>query len=89
MVDFEELGMEAVRKIRVENFPAFIIVEDKGNDFSAEWAHCKQETIQRFVVVNLLLRVILPIGGASFLIDNRDQEMKLRQSFFFQKTAQV
>lgn len=36
IVDFEELGMEAVRKIRVENFPAFIIVDDKGNDFFAE-----------------------------------------------------
>jgi len=35
IVDFEELGMEAVRKIRVENFPAFIIVDDKGNDFFA------------------------------------------------------
>jgi fumarate hydratase class I len=33
VLDFEELGMEAVRKIRVENFPAFIIVDDKGNDF--------------------------------------------------------
>ena len=33
VVDFEELGMEAVRKIRIENFPAFIIVDDKGNDF--------------------------------------------------------
>jgi fumarate hydratase class I len=33
VIDFEELGMEAVRKIRVENFPAFIIVDDKGNDF--------------------------------------------------------
>jgi fumarate hydratase, class I len=33
IVDFEELGMEAVRKIKVENFPAFIIVDDKGNDF--------------------------------------------------------
>jgi len=33
IVDFEELGMEAVRKIYVENFPAFIIVDDKGNDF--------------------------------------------------------
>lgn len=32
IVDFEELGMEAVRKIKVENFPAFIIVDDKGND---------------------------------------------------------
>lgn len=35
VVDFEELGMEAIRKIRVENFPAFIIVDDKGNDFFA------------------------------------------------------
>ena len=33
MVDFEELGMEAIRKIKVENFPAFIITDDKGNDF--------------------------------------------------------
>lgn len=33
VVDFEELGMEAIRKIRIENFPAFIIVDDKGNDF--------------------------------------------------------
>lgn len=36
VVDFEELGMEAVRKIRIENFPAFIIVDDKGNDFFEE-----------------------------------------------------
>lgn len=33
VVDFEELGMEAVRKIKVKNFPAFIITDDKGNDF--------------------------------------------------------
>ena len=33
VVDFEELGMEAVRKITVKNFPAFIITDDKGNDF--------------------------------------------------------
>jgi len=32
-VEFEELGMEAIRKIEVENFPAFIITDDKGNDF--------------------------------------------------------
>jgi len=37
VVDFEELGMEAVRKIRVENFPAFIITDDKGNDFFEEY----------------------------------------------------
>jgi fumarate hydratase class I len=33
VVDFEELGMEAVRKIVVKDFPAFIITDDKGNDF--------------------------------------------------------
>jgi fumarate hydratase class I len=32
-MDFPELGMEAVWKIEVENFPAFILVDDKGNDF--------------------------------------------------------
>ncbi|CCW62481.1 unnamed protein product [Phytomonas sp. EM1] len=35
VLDMEELGMEAVWKIEVENFPAFIIVDDKGNDFFA------------------------------------------------------
>ena len=33
LVEFPELGMEAVWKIEVENFPAFILVDDKGNDF--------------------------------------------------------
>lgn len=37
VVDFEELGMEAVRKIKVENFPAFILVDDKGNNFFDEF----------------------------------------------------
>ena len=32
-IDFPELGMEAVWQIEVENFPAFILVDDKGNDF--------------------------------------------------------
>jgi fumarate hydratase, class I len=36
VLDYEELGMEAVWKIEVENFPAFIIIDDKGNDFYAE-----------------------------------------------------
>ena len=36
VLDFEELGMEAVFKIEVVNFPAFIVVDDKGNDFFAE-----------------------------------------------------
>jgi fumarate hydratase class I len=39
VVDFPELGLEAVRKIYVEDFPAFIIVDDKGNDFFAEFKH--------------------------------------------------
>jgi fumarate hydratase class I len=33
VLDFPELGMEAVWRIEVENFPAFVIVDDKGNDF--------------------------------------------------------
>jgi len=33
VVDFEEMGMEAVRRITIKNFPAFIITDDKGNDF--------------------------------------------------------
>ena len=32
-VEFPEYGMEAVWKVRVEDFPAFILVDDKGNDF--------------------------------------------------------
>lgn len=39
VVDFPELGMEAVRKIEVKDFPAFIITDDKGNDFFADLAH--------------------------------------------------
>jgi fumarate hydratase, class I len=36
VLEFPELGMEAVWRIEVENFPAFIVVDDKGNDFYAE-----------------------------------------------------
>ena len=36
VLDFEELGMEAVWKIDVVNFPAFIVVDDKGDDFFKE-----------------------------------------------------
>ena len=36
VLEYEELGMEAVWKIEVENFPAFIVVDDKGNDFFTE-----------------------------------------------------
>ncbi len=33
VLEYAELGMEAIWKIEVENFPAFIVVDDKGNDF--------------------------------------------------------
>ena len=36
LIEYEELGMEAVYMITVENFPAFIIVDDKGNNFYAD-----------------------------------------------------
>ena len=36
VLEYPELGMEAVWKIDVENFPAFVIVDDKGNDFYAQ-----------------------------------------------------
>ena len=35
VLEYEELGMEAIWRIEVENFPAFIVVDDKGNDFFA------------------------------------------------------
>ena len=35
-LDFAELGMEAVWRIRVKNFPAFVIIDDKGGDFFAK-----------------------------------------------------
>ena len=34
-VEYPELGMEAIWRIEVEDFPAFIVVDDKGNDFFA------------------------------------------------------
>lgn len=38
-VEYPELGMEAIWKIEVEDFPAFILVDDKGNDFFKKWQH--------------------------------------------------
>ena len=35
-IEYHELGMEAIWRIEVENFPAFIIIDDKGNDFFKE-----------------------------------------------------
>jgi fumarate hydratase, class I len=43
VLEYPELGMEAVWKIEVENFPAFVVMDDKGNDFFAESA---QPTLQ-------------------------------------------
>jgi len=36
ILDYEDLGMEAIWKIEIADFPAFIVVDDKGNDFFAE-----------------------------------------------------
>ena len=33
MIEYPELGMEAIWKIEVQDFPAFVVVDDKGNDF--------------------------------------------------------
>lgn len=44
-VEYPELGMEAIWKIEVENFPAFILVDDKGNDFFKQLQPCKGCTI--------------------------------------------
>ncbi len=42
VLEYAELGMEAVWRIEVENFPAFIIVDDKGNDFFADIASSRR-----------------------------------------------
>ena len=44
VLEYPELGMEAVWKIEVVDFPAFIIVDDKGNDFFAELLSAKPPT---------------------------------------------
>ncbi len=42
VIEYPELGMEAVWKIEVRDFPAFIVVDDKGNDFFADVTAPKQ-----------------------------------------------
>uniref|UniRef100_A0A0L8IA73 fumarate hydratase n=1 Tax=Octopus bimaculoides TaxID=37653 RepID=A0A0L8IA73_OCTBM len=37
VLEYPELGMEAIWKVEVENFPAFIVVDNKGNDFFQKW----------------------------------------------------
>lgn len=44
-VEYPELGMEAIWKIEVEDFPAFILVDDKGNDFFKQLTPCQGCTI--------------------------------------------
>ena len=41
VVEYPELGMEAIWKIEIKDFPAFIVVDDKGNDFFAEFKRPK------------------------------------------------
>jgi fumarate hydratase class I len=50
VLEYPELGMEAVWKIEVEDFPAFIVVDDKGNDF---FQQVKLEAAQRATRVSL------------------------------------
>ena len=47
VLEYAELGMEAVWKIEVEDFPAFIVVDDKGNDFFADVTKPRAMSIQR------------------------------------------
>ena len=47
VLEYPELGMEAILKIQVEDFPAFIVVDDKGNDFYAQLMDTKPATLIR------------------------------------------
>ena len=47
VLEYPELGMEAVWRIEVEDFPAFVVVDDKGEDFFAATAKPVAMTIQR------------------------------------------
>jgi fumarate hydratase class I len=50
VLEYPELGMEAIWKIDVVDFPAFIVVDDKGNDFFEE---VRVEAAERAVTLNL------------------------------------
>ncbi|MBU6328447.1 MAG: fumarate hydratase [Acidobacteria bacterium] len=47
VLEYPELGMEAVWRIEVENFPAFVVVDDKGNDFFEEVIASRPVTLRR------------------------------------------
>ena len=45
VLEYEELGMEAIWKIEVEDFPAFIVINHEGKDFYADLASQRQPTL--------------------------------------------
>jgi len=45
VLEYQELGMEAIWKIQVYDFPAFIIIDDKGNDFYAQLMDTKPASL--------------------------------------------
>ena len=45
VLEYPELGMEAIWRIEVEDFPAFIVIDDKGNDFYADIAKRRPEPL--------------------------------------------
>ena len=47
VLEYPELGMEAIWKIEIEDFPAFIVIDDKGNDFYAPLMQAKPVTLIR------------------------------------------
>ena len=47
VLEYPELGMEAIWKIEIEDFPAFIVIDDKGNDFYAPLMQSKPVTLIR------------------------------------------
>jgi fumarate hydratase class I len=47
VLEYPELGMEAVWRIEVEDFPAFVVVDDKGNDFFEDVARSRPVTLSR------------------------------------------
>ena len=45
VLEYPELGMEAIWRIQVEDFPAFVVIDDKGNDFYAQLMETKPATL--------------------------------------------
>ena len=47
VLEYPELGMEAILRVQVEDFPAFVVIDDKGNDFYAQLMETKPATLIR------------------------------------------